>query len=56
MVGSWNYRKGRLQQKFPQLTEQDLMLDAFNRDDMFQNLLAKLGKTDKELHDIIIAL
>ena len=56
MVGSWNDRKGRLQQKFPQLTDQDLMLDAYNRDEMFQNLLSKLGKTDRELHDIIIAL
>jgi len=55
-IGSWNYRKSRLQQKFPQLTDQDLMLDAYNRDEMFQNLLAKLGKTDRELHDIIIGL
>jgi hypothetical protein len=55
-IGSWNYRKGRLQQRFPQLTDQDLMLDAYNRDQMFENLLTKLGKTDKELHDIIIAL
>jgi len=55
-IGSWNYRKWRLQQKFPQLTDRDLMLDAYNRDEMFENLLTKLGKTDQELHDIIIAL
>jgi hypothetical protein len=55
-VGSWNARKGRLKQKYPQLTDQDLVLDACNRDEMVRNLLSKLGKTEEELHAIIIAL
>ncbi|MDZ4749634.1 MAG: hypothetical protein SH808_14210 [Saprospiraceae bacterium] len=54
--GSWNERKGRLQEKFPILTTQDLILEDGNRDEMFENLLTKLGKTAPELHAIIIAL
>ena len=54
--GSWDARKGRLKNKFPFLTDDDLMLNANNRNEMFGNLLHKLDKTPEELHAIIIAL
>ncbi len=54
--GSWDKRKVRLKSKFPVLTDQDLVLDVNNRDQMFNNLMHKLDKTADELHAIIIAL
>ncbi len=55
-VGSWDSRKGRLKEIYPYLTDNDLMLNADNRDEMFTNLKTKLGKTEREMHAIIIAL
>ena len=54
--GSWNLRKGRLKAIFPVLTDEDLELEMSRRDEMFSNLLSKLGKTPSELHAIIIAM
>jgi hypothetical protein len=55
-IGSWDERKGRLKEKFPDLTDQDLVLDGDNRNEMFKNLQIKLNKSDSELHAIIMAL
>jgi hypothetical protein len=54
--GSWDARKVRLKEKYPLLTDKDLILDAGNREEMFGNLRAKLDLTEAELHEIIIAL
>ena len=54
--GSWNLRKGKLKALFPILTDEDLELEMSRRDEMFTNLLNKLGKTPTELHAIIIAM
>lgn len=54
--GSWNARKGRLKLQFPSLTDNDLILEEANREEMFGNLLTKLDKTPDELHAIIRAL
>jgi uncharacterized protein YjbJ (UPF0337 family) len=54
--GSWDARKDRLKEKFPLLTDDDLILDQGNREEMFGNLRAKLDLTEEELHEIIIAL
>jgi hypothetical protein len=55
-IGSWNVRKARLKQKFPVLTDSDLVLESETRDLMFENLKTKLGISSRELHEIIIAL
>lgn len=55
-TGSWNERKGRLKLQFPSLTDNDLILEEANREEMFCNLLTKLDKTPDELHAIIRAL
>jgi len=54
--GSWNERKNKLREKYPILTEEDLILHEGNRNEMFGNLKTKLDKTEQELHDIIISL
>ena len=55
-TGNWNERKGRLKLRYPVLTDNDLILEATNREVMFGNLLTKLDKTADELHAIIRAL
>jgi len=55
-IGSWDTRKERLKRLYPLLTDEDLILDATNRDEMFDNLQHKLNITSAELHSIIISL
>ncbi len=54
--GNWNELKGKLKEKFEFLTDEDLRLDAGNRNEMFGNLRKKLGKSEEEMHQIILAL
>ena len=54
--GSWEIRKKRLKMQYPILTDNDLKLEASNREEMFRNLLIKLDMTTDELHAIIRAL
>ena len=55
-IGSWDFRKSRLKEKFPVLTDNDLELDSYNRVQMFGNLKNKLNVSEEELHKIIISL
>jgi uncharacterized protein YbcI len=56
-IGSWEVRKWRLKALYPFLTDEDLYLDASNRNEMVRNLRIKLGKsTERELHEVIISL
>jgi hypothetical protein len=54
--GSWDNRKVRLQLRYPFLTENDLLLNDTNRNQMFDSLKSKLHLTSEELHNIIISL
>ncbi|HZL08581.1 MAG TPA: CsbD family protein [Prolixibacteraceae bacterium] len=51
--GNWNEQKGKLKQKFAELTDNDLMFDEGKKDEMFGKLQITLGKTKEELHKII---
>ena len=53
MKGNWNEQKGRLKQKFGVLTDNDLMFEEGQRDEMLGALQKKLGKTKEELHRIL---
>ena len=53
---SWSELKIKLRQKFEILTESDLTFEKGKKWQMFENLQTKLGKTKKELHEIISAL
>ncbi len=51
--GNWDQLKGKLKQKFAELTDNDLMFAEGKKDEMFGKLEIKLGKTKAELHKII---
>ena len=54
--GNWNEQKGKLKQKFAILTDNDLMFNEGERNEMIGKLQIKLGKTKEELQKIISAL
>jgi uncharacterized protein YjbJ (UPF0337 family) len=54
--GNWNEQKGMLKQKFAVLTDNDLMFEEGKKEEMFEKLQIKLGKTKEELHKIIAEL
>jgi uncharacterized protein YjbJ (UPF0337 family) len=47
--GSWNEIKGKLKQKYGQLTDQDLMFAEGKEDELLGRLQKRLGKTKDEL-------
>ena len=56
LEGNWHEQKGKLIQKFPSLTENDLMFAEGKKEEMFGKLQMKLGKTKEELKRIITNL
>jgi uncharacterized protein YjbJ (UPF0337 family) len=54
--GNWNEQKGKLKQKFAELTDNDLMFAEGKQDEMMGRLQKKLGKTKEELRKLIAAL
>ncbi len=51
--GNWNEQKGKLKQKFAELTDNDLLFAEGKKEEMMGRLQIKLGKTKEELHKII---
>ena len=49
MEGSWNEIKGKLKQKYGQLTDQDLMFAEGKEDELLGRLQKRLGKTKDDL-------
>ena len=47
--GAWNEMKGKLKQKYAELTEDDLTYEEGKDDEMWGKLQQKLGKTKKEI-------
>jgi uncharacterized protein YjbJ (UPF0337 family) len=56
LKGNWNEQKGKLKQKFADLTDNDLMFEEGKKDEMLGKLQIKLGKTKEDLHKLIEAL
>jgi uncharacterized protein YjbJ (UPF0337 family) len=56
LKGNWNETKGKLKQKFANLTDNDVFFEEGKQDELFGRLQVKLGKTKEELHQIIDAL
>lgn len=54
--GTWNEAKGKLKQKYGQLTDDDLQYQEGQEDEMYGRLQQKLGKSrdeiKKELRDL----
>ena len=53
LKGNWDELKGKLKQKYAQLTDDDLMLAEGKQDELYGKLQQKLGKTKEEIHKII---
>ena len=52
-MNQWGYIKDRLQKMYPELTEVDLDWGRVSRVELLQNISTKLGKTNKELMEVI---
>lgn len=51
--GAWNEMKGKLKQKYGQLTDDDLAFSEGKEDEFYGRLQQKLGKTKEELRNEI---
>ncbi|WP_020404283.1 CsbD family protein [Gracilimonas tropica] len=47
--GNWNELKGKLKQKYSDLTDDDLTFSEGKEDELFGRLQKKLGKTKDEI-------
>jgi len=47
--GNWNELKGKLKQKYSELTDDDLAFTEGKEDELFGRLQKKLGKTKDEI-------
>lgn len=52
-MNQWRYIKDKIRSKFPELTNDDLNWGHVSRNDLLEMISNKLGKTQKELIDII---
>ncbi|HEX8270181.1 MAG TPA: CsbD family protein [Flavobacterium sp.] len=51
--GNWNELKGKMKQKFADLTDDDLLYEEGKEDEMWGKLQQKLGKTEKEIKSML---
>ena len=54
--GSWNDAKGKLKQKYAQLTDDDLLFVESKDDELVGRLQKSLGRTKEEIRAEIAAL
>lgn len=50
--GNWNELKGKLKQKYADLTDDDLLYEEGKEDEMWGKLQQKIGKTKKEIKSL----
>jgi len=53
LKGNWDEQKGKLKQKFANLTDDDLMYVEGKKEEMLGKLQIKLGKSKEEMHKLI---
>lgn len=51
--GNWNEQKGKLKQKYANLTDDDLMYAEGKEDELLGRLQKKLGKSKEEVEKLI---
>lgn len=56
MKGTWNETKGKLKQKYADLTDDDLLFEEGKEDELLGRLQKKVGQTKEELRDAISKL
>jgi uncharacterized protein YjbJ (UPF0337 family) len=49
MEGNWEQLKGKLKQKYAELTDDDLLQEEGKEQEMWGRLQEKIGKTEKEI-------
>ncbi len=54
--GNWNEAKGKLKQKYSELTDDDLAFQEGKEDELYGRLQKKLGKTKDEVKQIIASI
>lgn len=54
--GDWNMLKGKLKQKFGNLTDDDLTFIKGKEDELIGRLQTKIGKTKQEIRDLLSKL
>lgn len=47
--GNWEQLKGKMKQKYAELTDDDLLFEEGKEQEMWGKLKEKLGKTEKEI-------
>ncbi len=50
--GNWNEFKGKLKQKFAELTDDDLLYEEGKEDELWGKIQQKTGKTEKEIKSL----
>jgi len=56
LKGNWNETKGKLKQKFGQLTDDDLTFSEGKDDELLGRLQKRLGKTKENIRELIESL
>jgi uncharacterized protein YjbJ (UPF0337 family) len=56
MKGNWNEFKGKLKQKYANLTDDDLAFSEGKEDELIGRLQTKLGKSNEEIRRILSEL
>jgi uncharacterized protein YjbJ (UPF0337 family) len=56
ITGYWEKKKGKLKEKFPAITDEDLRYREGKEKEMIEMLGNKLGKSKMELLGIIVAI
>lgn len=51
--GTWNVLKGKLQQQYAELTDDDLMYVEGKENELYGRLQQRLGKTKDEVNELI---
>ena len=56
LKGNWNEVKGKLKQKYGQLTDDDLTFVEGKEDEMLGRLQKRLGKSKEEVRGVVEAM
>lgn len=56
MKGTWNETKGKLKQKYADLTDDDLLFEEGKEDELLGRLQKKTGQTKEAIRDAISEL
>lgn len=56
MKGTWNEAKGKLKQKYANLTDDDLLFEEGKEDELLGRLQKKTGQTKEQIRDAISKL